>query len=123
MSEIKKAASCGVIKVALKRIWGPFLSPRWLKKQVVRGYDLEGLKNNIKENGLLNPLDIEVLWFSIEPDVKYWGAPKEMNKLALYKYRISNGNHRAYCLMDIYGENYEVEVRATCFSTIDSDYI
>ena len=107
-------------KVAIKEIWGSFINPDWFLQN--NNYDFEGLKNNIKENGVLRPLEVELLrWEESSSSVSFWakgfGETYAKENFYIfdkqYKYKICNGNHRAYCLLEMYGEDYEVEVKVT----------
>ena len=98
--------------MAIRDIWGPFLTQKWFLQNKgifnkTETYDFKSLKNSIKENGVLNPLHVEILWWESSIDKQY-------------KYRVLDGNHRAYCLLDMYGEDYEVECEVAWNSRIES---
>lgn len=111
-------------KVAIKEIWGSFITPKWFLQETNKinskglpyTYDFKGLKNSIKENGVLNPLEVEMVWWKLDKEMVYWESSLDKQ----YKYRILDGNHRAYCLLDMYGEDYEAEVKVTWNSRIES---
>ena len=105
-----------VEKAPLKEMWGEFMTPDWILKNqnlsrfdskglpYAYSYDFETLKNSIKEHGLLNPIEVSLLYQE--------GSPILSKKLGKkYKYKIINGNHRVYCLLEMYGEDYEVEIK------------
>ena len=110
-----------IIKIPIKNLWGTFrsnhrkdkldLSPMQQGGGVVHIYDIEKLKTSLKEKGQIEAvsvrkLDEEPFWH----DGKDHGVTRAtyFTHLSQYKYLLLNGNHRSLALLELYGEDYEV---------------
>ena len=84
-------------KVPIKELYGVFRYNEWIN-EVKNSYDFDWLRKNLKEKGLLEPL----VCFELKES--------KLSTIKKFKYQISNGNHRAYILKELYGEDYEIKI-------------
>mgnify|MGYP003139945385 CR=1 FL=1 len=124
MNEIVNAL---IFKTPISTLWGSFreinikgglhLEPKSHANSMVYQYDLEKLKRDLKYAGQLHPLKIQAL--DTEPP---WERRKHkkiirnkdkyeyMVVLPQYKWKVVDGNHRSLAFLELYGEDYEIDV-------------
>ena len=107
------------IKVKIEELYGKFCSSNFSPNR-----DIEELKKDIKDNGLLTPpfvvgVDVGIINNRVaraklnntQPSKKDLERLNVFNKLPKVKYYVSDGNHRCFALRELYGDDYELNVK------------
>ena len=89
-------------------------------------YDWEGLKKDIKENGLKNRINVSIIErqiFRKDKELSRHDNDSQVNlmKFQGYKYKILDGEHRLCVMRELYGENYKIKARI--FHAVCKDFI
>jgi hypothetical protein len=126
-------------KIAIKKLFGEFRRNNYKDKfqcykwshvkgersaynYIIISYNLEKLKEEIKTKGLIRPIEcvpvaeaklevLNILKQTTSEKHRYGDRYDYINIHDEFKYIVADGNHRVYAVRELYGEDYEIEIK------------